>query len=61
VIPRFDLNTIRFGDAAYLWLLVLPASLLVLWGWRLWRRRRDVARLPRAAHRARAGALQFRR
>jgi len=44
VIPRFDLDTIRFGDAAYLWLLVLPASLLVVWGWRLWRRRRDIAR-----------------
>ncbi len=44
MIPRFDLDTIRFGDAAYLWLLVLPASLLALWGWRLWRRRRDIAR-----------------
>ena len=44
MIPRLALDTIRFGDAAYLWLLVLPASLLVLWGWRLWRRRRDIAR-----------------
>jgi Ca-activated chloride channel homolog len=44
VIPRFDLGSIRFGDAAYLWLLAVPATLLVLWGWRVWRRRRDVAR-----------------
>jgi len=44
VIPRLDLGSIRFGDAAYLWLLVVPAGLLVLWGWRVWRRRRDVAR-----------------
>jgi Ca-activated chloride channel family protein len=42
-IPRLDLATTRFGDAAYLWLLVVPAALVLLWGWRVWRRRRDVA------------------
>lgn len=46
-IPRFDLATTRFGEAAYLWLLAVPALLVVLWGWRVWRRRRDVAHFSR--------------
>ncbi len=46
-IPRFDLATTRFGEPAYLWLLAAPALLVVLWGWRVWRRRRDVAHFSR--------------
>lgn len=46
-IPRFDLATTRFGEPAYLWLLVVPALLVVVWGWRVWRRRRDVAHFAR--------------
>jgi Ca-activated chloride channel family protein len=43
--PTIDLATVRFGQPAYLWLLAAPAALLVLWTWRLVRRRRDVRRL----------------
>src|SRR5687767_3921154 len=46
-VPRFDYATTRFGDAAYLWLLAVPALLLVAWGWRVWRRRRDVKHFTR--------------
>jgi Ca-activated chloride channel homolog len=46
-IPRFDPATTRFGDVAYLWLLAVPALLVVVWTWRVWRRRRDVAHFTR--------------
>jgi Ca-activated chloride channel homolog len=46
-IPRFDPATTRFGDIAYLWLLAVPALLVVAWVWRAWRRRRDVAHFTR--------------
>jgi Ca-activated chloride channel family protein len=46
-IPRLDLETTRFGDAVYLWLLAVPAVLLMAWSWRVWRRRRDVAQFLR--------------
>lgn len=36
---------IRFGAPEYLTLLAVPAALLLVWLWRLWRRRRDVAAL----------------
>jgi Ca-activated chloride channel homolog len=36
---RIDVRQITFGQPELLWLLVLPALLLVLWGWRLTRRR----------------------
>ena len=34
-VPRLDFATTRFGDAAYLWLLLVPALLVVLWAWRV--------------------------
>lgn len=40
----FDLNTLQFGEPRLLWLLVLPALLLVLWARRLQIRRRDASR-----------------
>ena len=43
-----DFGSIRFGEPLYLWLLVAPAILLVLWCWRVVRRRAD-ARHYRAA------------
>ena len=46
-VPRLDFATTRFGDAAYLWLLAVPALLVVMWGWRVWRRRRDVKHFTR--------------
>ena len=46
MIPfSIDLETFRFEAAALLWLLVLPGALLVVWIWRVVRRRGDVRRL----------------
>jgi Ca-activated chloride channel family protein len=45
VIPRVDLESLQFGAPIFLWLLILPAALLVLWGWRLSGRRADIRRL----------------
>jgi len=44
VLTGIDLNSIRFAEPLYLWLLVLPAALLVVWLWQLSRRRRDARR-----------------
>ncbi len=38
---KLDVDSIRFGDPAYLWLLIVPAALLFVWAWQLGRRRRD--------------------
>src|SRR6516165_7780813 len=38
---KIDLDTVRFAEPGYLWLLVVPAALLFVWGWQLGRRRRD--------------------
>jgi Ca-activated chloride channel homolog len=43
-----DLSTISFATPLYLWLLVLPASLLVLWIVQLLRRRADSRRFWRS-------------
>lgn len=48
MIPRIDVETLRFEAPAMLWLLVVPAALVVAWGWRLARRRADVRRLRAA-------------
>src|SRR6266542_4042949 len=40
-IPSIDLNTVRFEEPQYLWLLIGPAVLLLLWGWQAARRRHD--------------------
>src|SRR5688572_12215642 len=45
MIPRIDLDSLEFGAPIFLWLLVLPAVLLALWGWRLYGRRADIRRL----------------
>jgi hypothetical protein len=48
MIPSIDLKTVRFDEPQYLWLLVVPAVLLVLWFWQAARRRSDARQL---AHR----------
>ena len=48
MFPSIDLETFRFEAQVLLWLLVLPAALLVLWVWRIARRRADVGRLSAA-------------
>jgi Ca-activated chloride channel family protein len=48
VIPRVDVETLRFESPVLLWLLAMPAALAALWVWRLVRRRADVHRLKGA-------------
>jgi len=44
-IPRVSFETFRFADPLYLWLLIVPAALFVVWIWRFVRRRGDLKRL----------------
>ena len=44
-LPTLDLSSVRFGEPAYLWLLTGIAALLVVWVWRVIRRRRDVRQM----------------
>jgi Ca-activated chloride channel family protein len=44
MITGIDLQSVRFADPQYLWLLLAPAALLVVWAWQLSRRRRDARR-----------------
>ena len=39
-----NLETVRFADPEYLWLLIAPGALLVAWVWQLSARRRDSRR-----------------
>lgn len=48
MIPRVDLATISFGTPLFLWLLVVPAALLVVWVLQVVRRRADARRMQRA-------------
>ena len=45
LMPRIDLDTFRFAEPIWLWLLAFPAALLLLLAWRVVRRRADVRRL----------------
>src|SRR5438046_8276883 len=44
MLPKIDIDSIRFGAPEYLWLLIAPATLLGIWIWQLSRRRRDARR-----------------
>jgi Ca-activated chloride channel family protein len=44
-LPRVALDSFRFAEPLYLWLLVLPAALFFVWIWRLVRRRGDLRRM----------------
>jgi Ca-activated chloride channel family protein len=65
MIPRVDLRTVRFEEPQYLWLLLVPSALLMLWVWQAARRhgdaRRFVARrmLPLRERFQRFGSLLF--
>ena len=48
MLKTFGIQQLRFAEPLYLWLLVAPAALLILWAWRVLRRRAD-ARNYRAA------------
>ena len=44
MLTGIDLESIRFAEPQYLWLLIAPAVLIVVWVWQLARRRRDARR-----------------
>jgi Ca-activated chloride channel family protein len=47
VIPAIDTSTLSVATPLYLWLLLGPAALLLLWAWQIFRRRRDARKLLR--------------
>ena len=47
MLPRIDFSTFRFAEPLYLWLLVVPGLLLVLWIWQAVRRRVETRRCVR--------------
>lgn len=60
MLTRIDLGTVRFGEPDALWLLVVPAILLVLWIWQYVARRKDARHFVRhrtLPHRERIPAL----
>ena len=44
-LPAIDFDSFRFDSPVYLWLLLIPAALMVVWCWRVVRRRANVRRL----------------
>src|SRR5688572_18594398 len=44
-LPRIALDSFRFAEPLYLWLLILPGVLFFVWLWRVVRRRGDLRRL----------------
>jgi Ca-activated chloride channel family protein len=47
MVPYFDFSTFRFAEPLYLWLLVVPGFLMVLWIRQVVRRRADTKRWVR--------------
>ena len=47
MFARIDFSTLRFAEPLYLWLLIAPGCLLVLWMWRFVGRRADTRRYVR--------------
>ena len=47
MLSHIDLGTFRIGEPAALWLLIVPAALLLLWAWQVARRNGDRRRLLR--------------
>jgi Ca-activated chloride channel family protein len=44
-LPVIDFESFRFASPVFLWLLLIPAVLMVVWGFRVVRRRANVRRL----------------
>jgi Ca-activated chloride channel family protein len=65
MLTKIDLETIRFGEPVFLWLLIVPAVLFGLWMWQLGTRRRDARQyrvhrtLPHAERITALGGLPF--
>ncbi len=49
-MPGIDLGALGFAEPGYLWLLLVPSALTVLWFWRAATRRGDARRLVRRRH-----------
>jgi Ca-activated chloride channel family protein len=47
MLTGIDIRTLSFAQPFFLWLLVAPAILVVLWAWRVFGRRADVRRYRR--------------
>ena len=47
MLPHIALNTFRFAEPLYLWLLAVPGVLLAMWIWQMRRRRFDAERWKR--------------
>jgi Ca-activated chloride channel homolog len=47
MLTGLDFRSLTFSEPIDLWLLVVPAILLLLWLWKAWRRRRDAQRCAR--------------
>jgi Ca-activated chloride channel homolog len=47
MLSGIDLGSLSFAEPLYLWLLPIPAVLVVLWLWQVWRRRLDARRSAR--------------
>jgi Ca-activated chloride channel family protein len=48
MLKFFGIGQLRFGEPLYLWLLIAPALLLLLWCWRVLRRRSDAKKYQAA-------------
>ena len=48
MFPQFDLDTLVFAEPRWLWVLAVPALLVLAWMWRWWQYRRDTLRVSRA-------------
>lgn len=65
LLPSIGFTEVTFGSPEYLWLLVFPGLLLLLWAWRFARRRADARHvvrhrlIPRPSRFAFAGELPF--
>jgi Ca-activated chloride channel family protein len=65
MLPRIDFEQVSFGQPEWLWLLLLPALLAMLWVWRFLQRRADMRHLaarrmlPIAERFGQAGDLPF--
>src|SRR5262245_9774012 len=44
MLPVFDFSSVRFAQPEYLWLLIAPGVLLIIWVWQFSSRRRDARR-----------------
>jgi hypothetical protein len=50
VPTSFDPSGLRFVQPIYLWLLLVPGILLIVWGWQAWRRRADIHQMRKHRH-----------